>query len=290
MGNSGQYVRKLCHTFTGKERDTETGYSYFGARYYDSDLSGLFLSVDPMANKYPDISPYAYCAWNPLKLVDPDGEEAFDNTDGWIVDRVNKTITRTDLDGGDNIQYVQGDGNWMRKESRDDLLNEYSDYTFIDNVQLDSQPKSTKEKGMATNNSVSSGTVTGAIVGGASIVCEKRSKKIFDYDKGTYLGKDGTTKIMKKGKNGGLNGKYKSQIKASAKYLKAGRVCTIVGVTSAIVSMDNTERQYRNGQISQGERWTNHAIDVVGCTPIGCLAPVSYELGKKYGPSTWFNK
>ena len=29
-------------TFTGKERDAETGYSYFGARYYDSDLSGLF--------------------------------------------------------------------------------------------------------------------------------------------------------------------------------------------------------------------------------------------------------
>ena len=25
-------------TFTGKERDSETGFSYFGARYYDSDL------------------------------------------------------------------------------------------------------------------------------------------------------------------------------------------------------------------------------------------------------------
>ena len=62
-------------SFTGKERDAETGFSYFGARYYDSDLSGLFLSVDPMADKYPGISPYAYCAWNPLKLVDDDGEE-----------------------------------------------------------------------------------------------------------------------------------------------------------------------------------------------------------------------
>ena len=68
-------------TFTGKERDTETGYSYFGARYYDSDLSGLFLSVDPMADKYPGISPYAYCAWNPIKLVDPDGKEISTHTD-----------------------------------------------------------------------------------------------------------------------------------------------------------------------------------------------------------------
>lgn len=28
-----------------------------------------------MADKYPWISPYAYCSWNPVKLVDPDGEE-----------------------------------------------------------------------------------------------------------------------------------------------------------------------------------------------------------------------
>ena len=61
-------------TFTGKEKDAETGYSYFGARYYDSDLIGLFLSVDPMSDKYHSISPYAYCAWNPVKLVDPDGD------------------------------------------------------------------------------------------------------------------------------------------------------------------------------------------------------------------------
>jgi len=35
----------------------------------------LWLSVDPMADKYPSLSPYNYCAWNPLKLVDPDGRD-----------------------------------------------------------------------------------------------------------------------------------------------------------------------------------------------------------------------
>ena len=78
-------------TFTGKERDSETGFSYFGARYYDSDLSGLFISVDPMSDKYPSISPYAYCAWNPVKLVDPDGRKI------WIVG-----------DDGNEYQYVEG--------------------------------------------------------------------------------------------------------------------------------------------------------------------------------------
>ena len=62
-------------TFTGKEKDEETGLGYFGARYIDHELMTMWLSVDPMADKYPSISPYAYCAWNPVKLVDPDGRE-----------------------------------------------------------------------------------------------------------------------------------------------------------------------------------------------------------------------
>ena len=61
-------------TFSAKEKDTETGYSYFGSRYYSSDLS-IWLSVDPMSDKYPSFSPYVYCANNPIKLVDPNGEE-----------------------------------------------------------------------------------------------------------------------------------------------------------------------------------------------------------------------
>ena len=65
-------------TSTGKERDSETGFSYFGARYYDSDLMTSWLSVDPMADKYPSLSPYNYCAWNPIRLVDPDGEDVDD--------------------------------------------------------------------------------------------------------------------------------------------------------------------------------------------------------------------
>ena len=60
------------HTFSAKEKDTETGLSYFGSRYYSSDLS-IWLSVDPMSDKYPSLSPYAYCANNPIKIVDPDG-------------------------------------------------------------------------------------------------------------------------------------------------------------------------------------------------------------------------
>jgi len=61
------------YTFSAKEKDSETSLSYFGSRYYTSDLS-VWLSVDPMAAKYPSLSSYAYCANNPLKYIDPNGE------------------------------------------------------------------------------------------------------------------------------------------------------------------------------------------------------------------------
>lgn len=86
-----------CNTFTGKEKDSETGLYYFGARYYDPSLSDLFLSVDPMADKYPNISPYAYCAWNPVKLVDPNGEDI------WEIDK--KGDIKWKERSNDNILY-----------------------------------------------------------------------------------------------------------------------------------------------------------------------------------------
>ena len=64
----------LSYTFSAKEKDSETGLSYFGSRYYSSDLS-VWLSVDPMSDKYASLSPYTYCANNPVRLVDPDGKE-----------------------------------------------------------------------------------------------------------------------------------------------------------------------------------------------------------------------
>ena len=76
------------YTFSAKEKDMETGYSYFGSRYYSSDLS-IWLSVDPMSDKYPSLSPYVYCADNPVKLVDPNGEEVWhpDGEGGLIGDK-----------------------------------------------------------------------------------------------------------------------------------------------------------------------------------------------------------
>jgi RHS repeat-associated protein len=68
--------------FTGKERDTESGLDYFGARYFASSM-GRFMSPDWSANEEPvpyaklddpqSLNLYSYVRNNPLSRVDADG-------------------------------------------------------------------------------------------------------------------------------------------------------------------------------------------------------------------------
>lgn len=71
--NGGQYNN--VYKFNGKELDAATGMYYYGARYYDPRIS-IFVSVDPLAEKYVGRSPYEYCFNNPINLIDPTGMSA----------------------------------------------------------------------------------------------------------------------------------------------------------------------------------------------------------------------
>ena len=57
------------YLFNAKEFDEETGMYYYGARYYDPRLS-LWMSTDPMQEKYPNTSGYNYANQNPIVFVD----------------------------------------------------------------------------------------------------------------------------------------------------------------------------------------------------------------------------
>ncbi len=60
------------YKFNGKELDAESGLYYYGARYYDP-RSSVWLSVDPLMEKYGWWTPYNYTLANPVKFIDPDG-------------------------------------------------------------------------------------------------------------------------------------------------------------------------------------------------------------------------
>ena len=64
------------YKYNGKELDRMHGldtYDY-GARQYDPVL-GRWDRMDPLCEKYYDVSPYGYCGGNPIKYIDPDGRE-----------------------------------------------------------------------------------------------------------------------------------------------------------------------------------------------------------------------
>jgi RHS repeat-associated protein len=65
------------YKFNAKELDAETGMYYYGARYYTPEVS-IWLSVDPLADKYPSMSAFMYCAGNPVVLVDINGMEWYE--------------------------------------------------------------------------------------------------------------------------------------------------------------------------------------------------------------------
>jgi RHS repeat-associated protein len=66
------------HKYNGKEFDTTHGlntYDY-GARQYNS-LVDRWDRIDPLCEKYYSVSPYVYCANNPVLLIDEGGKEIY---------------------------------------------------------------------------------------------------------------------------------------------------------------------------------------------------------------------
>ena len=75
---------------TGKDFFNLQGAGWYDnqARYYDC-LIPTFKSIDPLAEKYPWLSPYNHCANNPLKFVDLKGDSLTLSGD---ITNINKTL------------------------------------------------------------------------------------------------------------------------------------------------------------------------------------------------------
>src|SRR5690554_4975031 len=99
--------------FTGHELDRETGLYYAGARYYDPRTS-IWLSVDPLAEKHPEKTPYHYCSNNPINRIDPDGKDDYE------IDKQGNIINHIVNKKADSFHIVEqdNDGNWNRVEGK----------------------------------------------------------------------------------------------------------------------------------------------------------------------------
>ena len=71
-GKSAVEVSLKRYRYCGKERDDETGLYYYGARYYAAWI-GRFISIDPLAEKFPQLTPYNYAGNKPITYKDLHG-------------------------------------------------------------------------------------------------------------------------------------------------------------------------------------------------------------------------
>ena len=86
-------TEKMPYKFNGKELDEETGLYYYGARYM-SPKTSLWYGVDPLTEEYPSIGVYTYCADNPIRNIDSDGERiiGIKGKDAVYLDKQDKII------------------------------------------------------------------------------------------------------------------------------------------------------------------------------------------------------
>ncbi|MCH3994103.1 MAG: RHS repeat-associated core domain-containing protein [Prevotella sp.] len=75
-GDAGLNASLQPYKYNGKELDRVHGldlYDY-GARNYDA-IIGRWTTMDPVAERTPEVSPYVYCVDNPVNAIDPDGRK-----------------------------------------------------------------------------------------------------------------------------------------------------------------------------------------------------------------------
>ena len=122
MPYADNYTSVQPYKYGGKELDRTNGLDMydFHARQYDPAFP-CFTSIDELCEKYPSISPYAYCMGNPINAIDPDGRRTWRiREDGSIYDYSDKNKsfdafiivdskgnTKTDSDG--NEIYIKFD-------------------------------------------------------------------------------------------------------------------------------------------------------------------------------------
>ena len=88
----------LPYKFNGKQFDEETGLYYYGARYLNP-VTSLWYGVDPLAEKYMNLSAFIYCHGNPIRFIDFDGRWFWEKDGNLHAEKNDNTKTMADFLG-----------------------------------------------------------------------------------------------------------------------------------------------------------------------------------------------
>ena len=263
-----------CLSFTGKERDEETGYGYFGARYMDHELTAMWLSVDPMADKYPSISPYAYCAWNPVKLVDPNGME------------INPVYTINGDYLGNTIEGFTGDPLIMNKNDYETMMG-VSEATNISELSVDDVRTygGTTFDDVVKRGSALSGDAQEKII--KNIISQYRDPQISFFFNVGFNGSDVAKKMKYDVDNTELKGKYNFGTNSSSIYFKHNNwnyEFTVENITASVVYhewLGHDKMEWGNG-IEMAEKKASDGGTHYACYLSVMTSPIWQKTTKSY--------
>ena len=107
--NSALAASTNPYLYNGKESQKDFGINYIDSEARFQRLDGAFNSIDPLSEKYYHISPYAYCAANPINMIDPTGNI----TDDWRIMLNGQLIFTKTTDSFDRffIENINGEFN-----------------------------------------------------------------------------------------------------------------------------------------------------------------------------------
>ncbi|MDR1369133.1 MAG: RHS repeat-associated core domain-containing protein, partial [Dysgonamonadaceae bacterium] len=126
------------YKYTGKELDMQHGLMLYDqlARQYDP-VTGRFLTPDPLAEKYPGVSSYAYCGNNPVNRIDPDGLDYWSTNDPAQIrlffNAMGSSVRQFDFSGWQHAT----DAEFTRNLTYNDETNKfYTSYGTIENGEV----------------------------------------------------------------------------------------------------------------------------------------------------------
>jgi len=187
MPNRSLTSEKYRFGFNGKENDNEVkgtaNQQDYGMRIYDPRVA-RFLSVDPLTQSYPELTPYQFASNSCIALIDIDGKEGgfLDDLVDYAVAKINKVIAKT-IEAA-----VTATVNYVKEE--------------INKIEVKTTPfvkaevkSSVGARVTGTIKKVLGGDVNAGSVETARLTFEvnKDTKKLSDVGEWNLLGKDGKT-------------------------------------------------------------------------------------------------
>ena len=184
--NLGQIILPLVgdmsykYKYNGKEWQDELGLNFYdyGARNYDAAL-GRWMNIDPLAEKYYGINPYAYVFNNPLQLIDPDGMKVEYADDPNKTKKENRQLRREFKSAQRelNRSSAEAKSNWKTLKKSEN----------IHTIHINEKDDEGKNKSTVTKKDGYKSKASGGTGGGTDIYIDLDSTKIQGEELGTNI-------------------------------------------------------------------------------------------------------